>query len=271
MKNRCGNIAVAALAWAALLPIHAFAQSASDWQFQASIYAYFPTISGNTTYPPQNGGSSLSLDSDAILDSLESAFMGSFEARRGQWGGLIDVIYMDLGNSKANSQSLTVGGTGLPAGTSANLDYGLKGSVWTLAGTYRAVADRNTTLDVLAGARVLDIQTNLNWQLSGNVGAFALPDRAGARETSGQNWDAIIGVKGRFGLAQDGKWFVPYYLDMGTGESSFTWQAMTGVGYSFTWGDISAAWRYTDYRMKSGSPVDSLTLSGPAIAATFRW
>ena len=104
--------------------------------------------------------------------------MGSFEARRGQWGGLIDVIYMDLSNSKANSQSLTVGGAGLPAGTSANLDYGLKGSVWTLAGTYRAVADRNTTLDVLAGARVLDIQTNLNWQLSGNVAGIALPDRA---------------------------------------------------------------------------------------------
>jgi hypothetical protein len=38
-----------------------------------------------------------------------------------------------------------------------------------------------------------------------------------------------------------------------------------------TWGDIIAAWRYTDYKMKSGSPVEDLTMSGPAIAATFRW
>jgi len=28
------------------------------------------------------------------------------------------------------------------------------------------------------------------------------------------------------------KWFVPYYLDVGTGESDLTWQAMGGIGYS---------------------------------------
>jgi hypothetical protein len=133
------------------------------------------------------------------------------------------------------------------------------------------VTDRQTTLDVLAGARVLDLKTNLNWQPSGNVGRIALPNRAGTREIGEQNWDAIIGIKGRLGLGQDRKWFVPYYLDMGTGESRFTWQAMTGVGYSFRWGEIVAVWRYTDYQMKSGSSVENLTLSGPAIAATFRW
>jgi hypothetical protein len=270
MKKTCVHIA-AGLVLATLAPVDSFAQSAGDWQFQASIYAYFPSISGKTVFPPQNGGSSLSLDTGAILDSLDFAFMGAFEARRGQWGGLIDVIYMDLSNSKANPQALTIGGASLPAGVSANVGAGLKGSVWTLAGTYRALADRQTTLDVLAGARVLDIKSSLNWTLAGNVGGVAVPDRAGARETSEQNWDAIIGVKGRFGLGQSGTWFVPYYVDMGTGESSFTWQAMAGVGYSFKWGDVTAAWRYTDYKMKSGSPVENLTLSGPAIAATFRW
>jgi hypothetical protein len=43
---------------------------------------------------------------------------------------------MDLSNSKANSQSLSIGRAGLPAGVSSNADYGLKGSVWKLAGTY---------------------------------------------------------------------------------------------------------------------------------------
>ncbi len=268
MFNR---FAAAVLVLAAVAPVHAFAQSANDWQFQASVYAYLPTISGKTTFPPQSGGSSASLDADAILEDLKFAFMGSFEARRGQWGAFTDVIYMDIGDTKERSQSLSLGGVGLPAGVNAKTTYDLKGWVWTLAGMYRAVASREATLDVLAGARVLDVRPTVNWELTGNVGPIALPDRAGNREVKQQNWDAIVGVKGRVGLGQDGKWFVPYYLDIGTGESDFTWQAMGGVGYTFGWGDVVAAWRYTDYEMKSGDPVEGLTFNGPAIAAVFRW
>jgi hypothetical protein len=271
MKKSCALVAALTLAVAALAPGDSFAQSASDWEFQGTLYAYFPSISGRTTFPPQNGGSGLSLDTGAILDSLDFAFMGTLEARRGRWGGLLDVIYMDLNNSNTSSQSLSIGAAGLPAGVTANVGAGLKGSVWTLATTYRALAERSTTLDVLAGVRVLDIKSSMNWTLSGNVAAVSLPDRTGARETSEQNWDAIVGVKGRLGFGQGGKWFAPYYLDIGTGESSFTWQATAGVGYNFGWGDIIAAWRYTDYKLKSGSSIDGLTLSGPAIAATFRW
>jgi hypothetical protein len=84
-------------------------------------------------------------------------------------------------------------------------------------------------------------------------------------------WDAIIGVKGRFELGADKKWFVAYYLDVGAGDSKSTWQAVAGVGYSFGWGDIVGAWRHLDYRMKSDTAVESLSFSGPGIAAVFRW
>ena len=67
------------------------------------------------------------------------------------------------------------------------------------------------------------------------------------------------------------KWFVPYYVDIGTGESNLTWQAMGGIGYSFGWGDVVAAWRYIDYDMKSGKKIESMTFNGPAIAAVFHW
>jgi hypothetical protein len=35
-------------------------------------------------------------------------------------------------------------------------------------------------------------------------------------------------VKGRFAL--DEHWFVPYYADLGTGESDLTWQIAGGIG-----------------------------------------
>ncbi|MGZ8273939.1 MAG: hypothetical protein ACXW2G_11190 [Burkholderiaceae bacterium] len=243
---------------------------AAKWEFGAAIYAYLPTISGTSTFPATGGGSSVSVDAKTILDSLKMAFMGSLDASNGTWGGYTDLIYVDLGNSKSNTQEFSIGPRGIPAGTSASLDYDMKGWVWTVAGTYRVVAERDFKVDLLAGARVLNLRQEVSWALAGNVGPVALPDRAGTRELDAQNWDAVVGVKGRAAFGE-GRWFVPYYLDLGTGESKFTWQAMGGVGYSFGWGDVVAAWRYIDYQMKSGKPVEDVNFSGPAIAAVFRW
>ena len=242
----------------------------AKWEFGAAIYAYLPTISGKSTFPATGGGSSVSVDADTILENLKMAFMGTFEASNGTWGVYTDLLYVDVGDSKSNAQSFTIGPRGIPVGTSANVDYDLKGWVWTVAGTYRVVAERDFKVDLLAGARVLNLRQEVSWALAGNVGPVALPDRAGTRELDAQNWDAVVGVKGRAAFGE-GRWFVPYYLDLGTGESKFTWQAMGGVGYSFGWGDVVAAWRYIDYQMKSGKPVEDVNFSGPAIAAVFRW
>ena len=80
-----------------------------------------------------------------------------------------------------------------------------------------------------------------------------------------------MGVKGRFDLGQQGAWFVPYYADIGTGDSDLTWQAMLGLGYSFGWGDLIGAWRYLDYDMPSGDGLRDLYSSGAAIGVTFRF
>jgi hypothetical protein len=64
---------------------------------------------------------------------------------------------------------------------------------------------------------------------------------------------------------------VPYYLDVGTGESSLTWQALAGIGYSYQWGDLVAAWRHIDYDMKSGKKIENMSFNGPSISAVFRW
>lgn len=254
---------------AAFASVPASAQAAK-WEFGAAIYAYLPTISGKSTFPATGSGSSVSVDADTILENLKMTFMGTFEASNGTWGVYTDLVYVNVGQSKSDTQAFTIGPRGIPAGASANLDYDLKGWVWTVAGTYRIVADRDLKVDLLAGARALDLRQKLSWALAGNVGPVAPPDQSGTRELDEQNWDAVVGFKGRAAFGEGG-WFVPYYLDIGTGQSKFTWQAMAGVGYSFGWGDVVAAWRYIDYQMKSGKPVEDLNFSGPGIAAVFRW
>lgn len=262
-----GVLSTAALA----LPAEVAAQTADSWSFQATIYGYFPTISGKTTFPQSTAVSDISVDADTILKNLQSVFMGAFEAKKGRWGAFTDVLYMDVGNSRSGTREFSVGGSQIPAGSAANLDFNLKGWIWTLTSTYRALQEPAATLDVLAGARLLNVEQNLGWQLSGNVGAIPLQGRAGVVDASITNWDAIIGVKGRMAVGESRKWFVPYYLDVGTGESNLTWQAMGGIGYSFKWGDVAAVWRHIDYDMKSGKKLESMAFDGPAIGAVFRW
>ena len=90
-------------------------------------------------------------------------------------------------------------------------------------------------------------------------------------ENSEDLWDGIIGVKGRYAFGQNRQWFAPYYLDIGAGQSDLTWQAAAGVGYEYSWGELTGMWRYLDYNMKSGSVVESMTFNGPMLGATFRW
>ena len=258
-------------ALAALSPTDSAAQTADSWKWQASIYAYLPDIGGTTTFPQTGAGSNVSIDSSKIIDSLKMAFMGSLAAHNGQWGMFTDVIYMDLGNSKSGTRDISIGGAGLPAGASANVNYDLKGYAWTLAGTWRVAADPASTLDVIAGARLFDMKQTLGWDVTGNVGIIPLPGRTGNSTAKISNWDAIVGVKGRMAFGDNRTWFIPYYFDVGTGESDLTWQAMGGLGYSFGWGDIVGAWRYLDYNMKSGKKIESMTFNGPAIAAVFHW
>jgi len=78
-------------------------------------------------------------------------------------------------------------------------------------------------------------------------------------------------VRGRFSFGPDNAWFVPYYLDIGNGESDFTLQAIAGIGYAFKWGEAVAAWRYLSYDLGSNKAIADVNFSGPVVGVTFRW
>jgi hypothetical protein len=250
----------------------AHAQSAQDqWQFSAAIYGWLPTLSSKTSFPTGTGGSSIEVDGGDVLDSLKMTFQGTITARRGQWGMMADWVYVDLGNTKDATRDVTVGGSELPASATANLSLDLKTNVLTLAGTYALVQQPGHQSSFLFGTRMLSLDERLDYTFSGNLGSVQLPGNSGRLTASATNWDAIVGVAGRFKFGDGQRWFVPYYADVGTGESKLTYQLQTGIGYSFGWGDLVATWRYLDYDFKSDSNVQSLTANGPAIGAVFRW
>jgi hypothetical protein len=252
----------------------ASAQSAWDsgtWRFGASLYAYLPTIGGTLNFPNRSGSGSVRVDADTLLDSLEFAFMGNLDVHNGRWGVFTDVMYLDVSGSTSQTRDFQVGGANVPASVTGNLDLDLKGTVWTLAGEYRVASTRELTVDALAGARLIDIRPKLGWSLAGDLATIPVEGRGGNIEIKAQNWDGIVGLKGRYAFGDGYKWHVPFYADVGTGESHLTWQAAAGLGYSFSWGDAVALWRYLGYEMKSDQPVDDINFSGPMLGVTFRW
>jgi len=278
-KSSCPVMVVPCLVLAAgsLVAGAAAAQSAaatapaSDWKSSATLYLYLPSIGGSTAFPPAGSGDPISIDVDQILDNLKMSFMGSLDVHNGRWGAFADVIYLDVGNAKTQYRDFTIGNVGLPVGTTASVDLDLKAAIWALAGEYRVAAGPALTMDVLAGVRSLVLKERLNWSIAGSLGSIGEANRTGASEAKETLLDAIVGVKGRYVLPGNPRWSLPFYLDVGGGDSQSTWQAAAGVGYSYKWGDVSLLWRYIDYEMKSGKSIESANLSGPMVGATFRW
>jgi hypothetical protein len=121
-------------------------------------------------------------------------------------------------------------------------------------------------LDLLAGFRYVAIDTELKLRLVGSEGVI---NTGASRSRDRTAWDGILGVKGRVRLG-DGRWYMPYYLDVGTGSSNWTWQALLGVGYAFDWGEVNLSMRNLSYDF-SGKRDADLRMTGPTLGATFRW
>jgi hypothetical protein len=274
------------LAAAALLaPLAASAQSgkagADDWKFRASIYGWLPSIDVKSNFPVPpaivnaglTAGGNAEVSGSDILKSIEGVFMGTFEARKGRWGGFTDLIVLNLGNTKTGTKHFTIGGRVLPTvpgDATLTADYSLEGTLWTLAGQYAAIDEASHNLNVFAGARYLGLDQKLNWNFSGNIGPIALPLRGGTMTSDGSVTDFIVGVRGQAKLG-DGRWFLPYHLDVGTGQSNSTYQAMVGLGYAFDWGEITAAYRVLDYNLPDSKFVSDLRFNGGLIGVGFRW
>jgi hypothetical protein len=129
-----------------------------------------------------------------------------------------------------------------------------------------------TSIDLIAGLRYLTIKASTDWHLAGDVAgpgtgqAFA---RVGGVSERAELLDMIAGVRGLVGLGSG--WAIPSYLDAGAGSSRFTWQAVAGIQYRFTWGDVQLSYRYLYYNMGNDEMPQGVSFSGPGPGVNFRF
>lgn len=221
------------------------------------IYGWLPDIEGSLNYPFE--GETATVDASDILDALKMVFMGSYGVRNDQWSFKADAIYLNLGNSKQTSLSFP--NDNIPD-IDVNADLSLKAWVLGFYGGYNTMNTDKVTLDLIAGLRYLSLEADATLS---RVDGQSLPPL----DKSAELWDGVIGIAGQVSMNEN--WYIPYHFDIGAGDSEFTWQAMAGVGYHYSWGDLILAYRHLDYEGDNQGLVHDLSLSGPALAVNFRF
>jgi len=231
--------------------------SAQDgWKFDLAIYAWLPTIEGKLAYDLPGLGDTIEIEPADLLENLEFTAMVSFAARHDRWSILGDVIY--LKEAASRNRTLDIGD-----GINLRADFELKSWITNFAGTYDVVRSERSTLGVLVGVRYFSMDTRLSLSSDGPL------DLNAPLEEASSLWNGIVGVQGHLGLAE--RWYVPYHLDIGTGDSDLTWQTMAGVGHNFKWGSLALLYRYLDFDQGDEGFVQRMTLAGFEFGVVFRF
>lgn len=278
-KSMAGLLVVAGI----VMPGAAFAQEAvAGWQFSVMPYVWLPGVKADVKYGPPSGGTAtanVNADESDVLSNLQMAFMIAGEARKGRWLLATDYMYLDLGkqDSKVKSVDFNPGNGPVNVSTSqigGSAESSFKGSIWSLVGGYAAISQPSASLDVIAGFRYVDLEASSKWNLDATVtspNGGQTFSRSGSAKRSGSDTNFIVGAKGQVKLGQS-NWFIPYYADIGGGDSTSTWQLAAGVGYAFGWGDIRLDYRYLAYKQSNDDKfLEKIELGGFALGANFRF
>jgi hypothetical protein len=264
------RVAVVSGAFAAslLLPGAALAQdNGNDWHFRTAAYVFMSDIDGKQTYP---AAQDIHVDFSDLVKRTEFSFMGVFDGRYRRVGAFADIIYLDLGNEVEDTDRIGTGlgaGVPLPPGITADLALDMKAWIATFAGYYRIHEGETGSLDVLAGARMARTKTRLDFAFSAPFGPFVGPLQQDSVGNTVEDWDGIVGTRGRVNFGSKREWFALGYADIGTGDSKRTWQVFVGGGRRFGKFDAVIGWRKLGYRYDSESPLERLSYSGPLIGA----
>lgn len=218
----------------------AHAAGDAKWEYRGAVYLWGAGIGATT-----NHGDDIELSFSDLLSNLDFAFMAAFEAQRGRWGGLADLVYMSV-----SAEDTTTGNiVGNPV--TMGVDVGMKSWIITGAVTYAFYEDERNRLEALGGARYLDLDTRLDFRLGAFLRSVAQSDDV---------IDGVVGLRGRTSL--NDRWYLSYLADVGAGGSDLTWQALAGFNYRFNridagFGYRYMAWEFDDYLL------GDMDVSGP--------
>jgi hypothetical protein len=215
------------------------------WHFAVIPYLWLAGLDGDVRSGRfSSGGVEASFDD--IFDDLEAAFMGVFEARKGRWGAILDVMYIDLSGSGE-----------APGRLIGEVDVDLTQGLYSLAGFYRAL-EMPLAVDLLAGVRYADLSVDLD------VAPGKYPQLLKGRSVSDDMawWNGFLGLRLLYPLGK--RWSLAGYTDFGFGGSDTTFQAIGAVKFKMTEHLVlDAGYRYLYLDADDNELVYDMSIGGP--------
>lgn len=255
-RSALNALATISLAACALTPltVEAGETVANDnWNFSGGIYLWGTAIGGET-----GRGNDIDITFNDLIKNLDMAFMGNLEARRGKWFVAADLFYADISASGAHGFATpNAGDVGLGGSVSTAL------TIFTPTFGYNLIDSKTGTLDGFVGIQAANLDVTAKIASVGPAGGRLVK----ASDTYEQ-FDGIVGVKGKLNL--EGNWSLPYYLDVGAGDSDFTWQTFGGIDYKLDRMNLYAGYRYLEWALNE-KVVDNMNLSGPIVGVSYNF
>jgi hypothetical protein len=240
------------------------------WTFTVSPALWMASVKTSGTFSPAATGRTIRANVDQsfgdIFKDLNFALMGGAEARRGLFSLQADMIYINLLQDSSGVRSVS-GPQGLEVPINVGGKLKLKELMFTLAGGYDIFRNDQGFVQLFGGFRYLGVRSTLDWQFQGPLGNLA---RQGAVESQSDIWNGIAGIRGEHAL-DHGPWKAIYYVDVGSGGSKLTWQAIAQAAYVTRWGDIGIGWRALEFSQAAQRSTADVRMSGPIITVTFRF
>ncbi len=222
------------------------------WEFAVTPYLW---MSGANIEVETPQGEDVVVDQSFgdVLGDLKFAFMGAFEARKGRFVTVQDIIYLSLGSSA----DANIG----PIPLEAELD--MKQLITTHLFGYRVVDEGPMSLDLMAGARFAMLKVDI--ELSGPLQTFR-------RDSKRSEIGPVIAS--RFRAPLGGPWAFSLYGDLGGFGlgADLSWQLLGTVQYEISdhW-RLSAGWRHLHASQEKNDFKVDYTLDGPIIGVTYRF
>lgn len=240
----------AAAACLAVLGLPA-AGEAQEWRYNAKVYGWLPALS--VTLGTPLGDVDVDQSRSDVLDQLDFAIFGTFEAQSGRWSLIGDLAHSKLSDTRTLLPSAPFDGVQIDTRLTAISAYG----------AYRVIQTETVGIDLAAGLRYYDL--SLSATLSG-------PSLGISR---GDSWtDPVIGARAVF--TSGGDWRGAVSLDaggFGIGRASdFSWQATAEVEYAFSdrWSGL-LGYRHLSIDRPAEGRARKLDLSGPVIGVRARF
>ena len=241
-----------------VLPLAALAaeEHANPWRFTLAPYAWLAGQSGSVATLPGLPPADIDVDFyDDILGNINGALFLVGEARKGKWGGIVDIAYTDIEDDNATPAQVFWK-------TAASQT---KSWMVSAAGLYRFWEKDRTYMEGIAGLRY--------WRIDSRIALSGGPAPTVER-TNTEDWiDPVLGLKGRSFLG-DSNFFVDGGLTVGGFNvgSDFMWDAHANLGYQWTRTfATTVGYRYLDVDYENDGFVYDVDQDGILLGLGWHW